>query len=182
MRSSGLIRGQGPLSKARRAASTAASMSAGVPSGTRATTSSVCGETTSIVSSPVGAAHAPSMNRVLRSRVTGRPSGRWSGSEGEPVGEAAGVVPTEGAVLEEPEAFGTFHLSVMAECARRVVDDAEHDPAGHGLVGEVVGAPLGDPGALPLPVDPVGVTAVAAADVDRHRQQGLDLEEEGLAV
>ncbi len=85
-------------------------MSAGLPSGTRATTSSVCGETTSMVSVPAGAAQAPSMNRALRSSVTVvLPDG--SGSEGEPVGEAAGVVPAEGAVLEEAEALGAVNPS-----------------------------------------------------------------------
>ena len=68
---SGLIRGHGPSSKARRAAATAASMSAAVPSGTRATTSSVCGEITSMQRRcPAGSAQSPPMNRVSRSSVT----------------------------------------------------------------------------------------------------------------
>jgi hypothetical protein len=69
MRSSGLIRGHGPESKARRAAATAASMSALLPSGTVATTCSECGETTWIVSPVAGAAQSPSMKKVLRSRL-----------------------------------------------------------------------------------------------------------------
>ena len=61
IRSAGDVRGQGPSSKARRAAATAASMSAGRPSGTRATTCSVCGETTSMTSPVAGRAQRPSM-------------------------------------------------------------------------------------------------------------------------
>jgi hypothetical protein len=53
--------GQSVSSNACRAAATAASMSAGVPSGTRAMTSSVCGEMTSIVADDAGAIHLPSM-------------------------------------------------------------------------------------------------------------------------
>ena len=51
-RSSGAMRGHGPLSKASRAAATALSMSAVVPSGTRPTFSSVDGEITSITPVP----------------------------------------------------------------------------------------------------------------------------------
>ena len=54
MRSSGDRRGQSPLSNAVRAAATARSMSASVPSGTRPTSSSECGEMTSMVPLPVG--------------------------------------------------------------------------------------------------------------------------------
>src|SRR4051794_39264990 len=80
-------------------------------------------------------------------------------------------------MLEEAEA-----LRAIQRAPGGVVDDAEHDPAGDGLVGEVVGDALGEAGSLPLSVGPVGVTAVAAADVDRHGQQRLDLELEWLAV
>src|ERR1044071_5269320 len=59
MRSSGDRRGHSPSSKAVRAAATARSMSAVVPSGTRPTTSSVCGEMTSMTSEPAGATHSP---------------------------------------------------------------------------------------------------------------------------
>ena len=62
-RSSGDMRGQGPRSKAVRAAATALSMSASVPSGTRPTTSSVEGEITSMTSVPSGATQSPPMNR-----------------------------------------------------------------------------------------------------------------------
>ncbi len=66
-RSAGSVRGQGPVSKATRAAATARSMSAVVPAGTRPMTCSVCGETTSMTSVPAGATQSPPMNR--RSRV-----------------------------------------------------------------------------------------------------------------
>ena len=62
-RSAGLMRGQGPRSKAWRAAATALSMSASVPSGTRPTTSSVMGEMTEMVSVPSGATQSPPMNK-----------------------------------------------------------------------------------------------------------------------
>ena len=64
MRSSGDIRGHSPSSKAVRAAATARSMSAVVPSGTRPTTSSVCGEMTSMTSEPAGATHSPPMKSL----------------------------------------------------------------------------------------------------------------------
>ena len=64
MRSSGDIRGHSPSSKALRAAATARSMSAVVPSGTRPTTSSVCGEMTSMTSEPAGATHSPPMKSL----------------------------------------------------------------------------------------------------------------------
>ena len=62
-RSAGVMRGQGPRSKAVRAAATALSMSASVPSGTRPTTSSVDGEITEMVSVPSGATQSPPMNK-----------------------------------------------------------------------------------------------------------------------
>src|SRR5215213_3082776 len=61
MRSSGDRRGHSPSSKAVRAAATARSMSAVVPSGTRPTTSSVWGEMTSMTSEPAGSTHSPPM-------------------------------------------------------------------------------------------------------------------------
>ena len=61
IRSCGVIRGQGPWSKACRAAATAASTSAGAASGTVAITSSLCGETTCKVASVAGARQPPSM-------------------------------------------------------------------------------------------------------------------------
>jgi hypothetical protein len=60
-RSAGVMRGHGPSSKARRAAATARSMSAGVASGTRPMTSSVCGDTTSMVPLPEDSTHSPPM-------------------------------------------------------------------------------------------------------------------------
>ena len=62
-RSAGAMRGHGPWSNAVRAAATALSMSASVPSGTRATTSSVDGEITAMVSVPSGATQSPPMNK-----------------------------------------------------------------------------------------------------------------------
>lgn len=62
MRSSRLIRGQGPSSKARRATATARSTSAGAACGTRPKTSPVCGETTSMTSLPSGSVNSPPMN------------------------------------------------------------------------------------------------------------------------
>ena len=64
MRSSGERRGHSPSSNAFRAASTARSMSAVVPSGTRPTTSSVCGEMTSMTSVPAGSTHSPPMKSL----------------------------------------------------------------------------------------------------------------------
>lgn len=61
IRSSTVIRGQGPSSKARRAAATARSTSAAEACGTRPMTSSVCGETTSMTSSPSGSVNSPPM-------------------------------------------------------------------------------------------------------------------------
>ena len=78
MRSCGVIRGHGPWSKARRAAATAASMSAGVPSGTCATTCSVCGETTSIVCA--GGGRGPAAVDVEGVAVEGHGGSVWVGS------------------------------------------------------------------------------------------------------
>ena len=64
MRSSGDIRGHSPSSNAVRAAATARSMSAFVPSGTRPTTSSVWGEMTSMTSVPAGSTHSPPMKSL----------------------------------------------------------------------------------------------------------------------
>ena len=60
-RSTGLMCGHGPSSNARRAAATAASMSAGLPCGTSPMTSSDAGEITSMVSEPAGATISPPM-------------------------------------------------------------------------------------------------------------------------
>ena len=68
IRSAGDIRGHGPSSKACRAAATAASMSAAVPSGTVATSSSLCGEITCSRSPEAGADHSPPMKSASRSR------------------------------------------------------------------------------------------------------------------
>jgi hypothetical protein len=62
IRSAGSSHGQGPSSKALRAASTARSMSAGEAAATVAMTSSVCGETTSNLWSVAGACQVPPMN------------------------------------------------------------------------------------------------------------------------
>src|SRR5690349_13027324 len=65
-RSPGEMRDQGPLSKARRAAATAASMSALSPAGTLAMTSSVAGSSTGKVLPLLAATHLPSI-RSFRS-------------------------------------------------------------------------------------------------------------------
>lgn len=62
IRSSSVIRGQGPSSKARRAAVTARSTSASEACGTRPMTCSVCGEITSMTSVPSGSVNSPPMN------------------------------------------------------------------------------------------------------------------------
>ncbi len=62
-RSAGAMRGHGPWSKASRAAATARSTSATWASGTRPTSSSVVGETTSKAEEEDGSTHSPPMNR-----------------------------------------------------------------------------------------------------------------------
>ena len=57
-----------------------------------------------------------------------------------------------------------------------MVDDAEAGAADDGRIVHIVGEPLGELLALPHSVDPVRVAAVTAADVNGHRQLGLDLE------
>ena len=113
IRSSGVIRGHGPVSKARRAAATAASMSALLPSGTVATTCSVCGETTWIVSPVAGAAQSPSMKKraVVEAHADLLGCGRRSGGEGEEVGEAGRVVAADAEVLEEAAALGAVQVA-----------------------------------------------------------------------
>src|SRR6478735_1105644 len=135
MRSSGLIRGHGPESNARRAAATAASMSAVVPSGTVAITCSECGDTTWIVSDEAGAAHSPSMKSVDRSSDMSSPE---LGSEAEEVGEAGGVVAADREVLEQAPALGTALPVFLAGRAPDVVDAPEHEAALHGVVIHVV--------------------------------------------
>src|SRR5450631_822646 len=62
MRSAGEARLHVPSSNVVRAAATARSMSAVVPSGARPTSSSECGEITSMVALPAGSTHSPPMN------------------------------------------------------------------------------------------------------------------------
>ena len=62
-RSAGAMRGQGPWSNASRAAATARSTSAFWASGTRPTSSSVVGDTTSNTEDEEGSTHSPPMNR-----------------------------------------------------------------------------------------------------------------------
>src|SRR5580704_15585873 len=62
-RSAGSIRGQGPWSNASRATATARSTSATWASGTRPTSCSVVGDTTSNTEEDDGSAHSPPMNR-----------------------------------------------------------------------------------------------------------------------
>lgn len=61
IRSSTVIRGQGPSSNARRAAATARSTSPSQACGTRPMTCSVCGEMTSMTSRPSGSTNSPPM-------------------------------------------------------------------------------------------------------------------------
>ena len=65
-RSSGIMRGHGPVSNAARAAAMALSMSAGDASGTVPMTSSVWGEMTSMTPLPSGFTHSPPMNNLSR--------------------------------------------------------------------------------------------------------------------
>ncbi len=62
IRSSRVMRGQGPSSKALRATATARSTSWVDACGTRPMTSSVCGEITSMTSVPSGSVNSPPMN------------------------------------------------------------------------------------------------------------------------
>src|SRR5262245_17612499 len=69
MRASGGRCGQSLSSKAERATPTARSTSATDASGTRATTSSVWGEITSITASVAGSTHSPPMNSFSCTRI-----------------------------------------------------------------------------------------------------------------
>src|SRR5690606_35273284 len=86
-----------------------------------------------------------------------------------PVGEAGGVVAAHRAVLEEAPA-----LLAVERRPGHVVDDAEGCPGGDGRVAQVVRGALDPPPA----VAPVGVAAVAGADVEGDVAEGGDLEVE----
>src|SRR5438874_3978102 len=175
-RSDGDVCGHGPSSKALRAAATARSTSASEASGTTPMTSSVAGDTTSMVFPPAGATHSPPMYRTSRfstgasSRFCNRFQSRAAGNERAddygatlqlgsyraPVGEAAWVVAAEGAVLEQAPTLGA-----VAGGPGDVIDHTE-GRAGHDLgVVEVVDLALGEVLASPLAMAPVGVAAVA---------------------
>ncbi|WP_212814720.1 MULTISPECIES: DUF1589 domain-containing protein [unclassified Mycolicibacterium] len=70
----------------------------------------------------------------------------------------------------------------MAHRTADVVDDAEAGASDDRRIGHVVGEALGERLALPRAVQPVGVTAVAAAHVDWHGQLGFHVEADGRAV
>src|SRR5437868_5876970 len=171
-RSAGVVCGHGPSSNALRAASTARSMSPSEPSGTTPTTSSVAGLITSMVLPLAGATQSPPMNRTSRfstrsSSAFLKPVPVYGGvlrSYRAPVGEAAGVVAAERAVLEHPPALGA-----VAGGTGDVVDDAERRAGDDVGVVEVVDLALGEVLASPLPVRPVGVAAVAGAHMEGHK-------------
>ena len=86
------------------------------------------------------------------------------------------------AVLVEAPALHRVGVAVAAYRAADVVDDAEAGPRDDRRVGHVVGQSLDELFALPHAVQPVRVAAVAAADMDGHRQLGLHVEVDGGAV
>src|SRR5438874_10777266 len=63
-----------------------------------------------------------------------------------------------------------------------MVDDAETGAPDDRGIGHVVRQAFGEVVALPHPVQPVRVAAVSAADVNRHRQLGFDVEMDWAAV
>ena len=77
----------------------------------------------------------------------------------------------DGGVLEDP-----MSDRVTAADARGVVDDGEGQPLLDVRASEVIGHALAPVAAPPLAVSPVGVGAVAAADVERHRPEHLHLD------
>src|SRR6476659_2439229 len=79
-------------------------------------------------------------------------------------------------MLEQAPAIALDAIGVTADGAADVVDDAEARAAHDRGIGHVVGQAFGEVVALPHAVQPVGVAAVSAADVTRHRQFGLDVE------
>src|SRR5262249_22301816 len=82
----------------------------------------------------------------------------------------------ERAVLEQTPPLTFDAVGVTAHGAADMVDDTEAcAPDARGMVNFVSRA-LGEFAALPHPVPPVRVTAVPAADVNRHRHFGLDIE------
>ncbi len=60
-----------------------------------------------------------------------------------------------------------------------MVGHPERDPVRYRGVGEVVGETFGEARAVPLAVDPVGIAAVTATDVDVCAEQRVDLKGEG---
>src|SRR5260370_5562867 len=75
--------------------------------------------------------------------------------------------------------------SFVALTADRAADMVDHPEAGSSddrRVGHVVGQAFGEFLALPGAVYPVRIAAVAAADMNGHRQFGLDVEVDGGTV
>src|SRR6478735_11539649 len=91
-------------------------------------------------------------------------------------------MPAERAVLEQAPALALDSVGVPADGAPDMVDDAEAGAPDDRGIGHVVGQAFGEVVALPHAVQPVGVAAVSAADVNRHRQFGLDVEIDWAAV
>src|SRR6201999_107137 len=82
----------------------------------------------------------------------------------------------ERTVLEQAPPLPFDTVCVTAHGAADMVDHAEACAPDDGGIGHVVGQAFGEVVALPHSVQPVRVTAVPAADVNGHRQFGLDLE------
>src|SRR5215471_10063972 len=99
-----------------------------------------------------------------------------SGRDGGPVGETGRVVAAQARVLEQPPA-----LLAVEPGPGQVVGHAPRDPARDGRVGQVVDGGRAPASAHPAAVGPVGVAAVAGADVQRNRGDGLQVQRQRLA-
>src|SRR3954468_5686885 len=93
-----------------------------------------------------------------------------------PVGEASRVVAAYARVLEQSVA-----IRAVAGGSRDVVADAPWNAAGDVRVGQVEGGVRRPVASAPLPVRPVGVAAVPAADVQRHKAERLHLDQQRVA-
>src|SRR5271163_604524 len=122
------------------------------------------------------------------SRLWPRSSTSWAEKayrlwrDGQPVGEPGRIVAAQRTVLVKAPTLGWISVAVAAQRAPHIVDDPEAGPRDDRRVGHVVGQPFGELLALPHAVHPVRIAAVAATDVDGHRQLGLDVEVDGGAV
>src|SRR5579875_2873391 len=91
-------------------------------------------------------------------------------------------MPAQRPVFVKTPSLNGFGVAVAAYRATHMVDHPEAGPRDDARIGHVVAEPLDELLALPRAVQPVGVTAVTAADVDGHRQLGLDVEAHRGAV